>query len=103
MIQEIDTCNCVDVAVSLCKISIITIHLLPTGSEERGVVGVGSILVAIHPSCQNMKTIALYLHRYEYSWVEKIKKHLRGSTQDTTLSLIIILTAALWALVSIIA
>ena len=28
------------------------ISLLPTGSEERGVLGVGSILVAILPSCQ---------------------------------------------------
>ena len=73
MIQEIETCNCVDVAVSLCKIIIITIRVLPIGSEERGVVGVGSILVAIHPSCQNMKTIALYLHRYEYSWVVKLR------------------------------
>ena len=34
-------------------------HLLPTGSEERGVLGVGSIPVAILPSCQDMKTIAL--------------------------------------------
>ena len=32
--------------------------LLPTGSEERGVLGVGSIPVAILPSCQNMKTTA---------------------------------------------
>ena len=28
------------------------VHLLPTGSEERGVLGVGSIPVAIPPSCQ---------------------------------------------------
>ena len=33
--------------------------LLPTGSEERGVLGVRSIPVAILPSCQNMKTMAL--------------------------------------------
>ena len=33
--------------------------LLPTGSEEREVLGVGSIPVAILPSCQDMKTIAL--------------------------------------------
>ena len=33
--------------------------LLPTGSEERGVLGVGSISVAMLPSCQDMKTIAL--------------------------------------------
>ena len=35
--------------------------LLPTGSEERGVMGVGSIPVAILPSCQDIKIIALYL------------------------------------------
>ena len=46
---------------------------LPTGSEERGILGVGSIPVPILPSCQNMKTIALYLHKHEYSWVVKIR------------------------------
>ena len=35
------------------------IHLLPTISEGRGVLGVGSIPVAILPSCQGMKSIAL--------------------------------------------
>ena len=34
-------------------------YLLPTGSEGREVLGVGSIPVAILPSCQDMKTIAL--------------------------------------------
>ena len=29
--------------------------LLPTGSEEKGVLGVGSIPVVILPSCQHMK------------------------------------------------
>ena len=33
--------------------------LLPTGSEEREVLGVGSISVAILPCCQYMKNIAL--------------------------------------------
>ena len=33
--------------------------LLPTGSEEREVLGVGCIPVAILSSCQDMKTIAL--------------------------------------------
>ena len=33
--------------------------LLPSGNQERGVLGVGSIPVAILPSCQHMKTIAL--------------------------------------------
>ena len=28
--------------------------LLPTGSRERGVLGIGSIPVAIPPSCQGM-------------------------------------------------
>ena len=37
----------------------LVILLLPTGSEERGVSGVGSIPVAILPSCQDMKTIVL--------------------------------------------
>ena len=31
--------------------------LLPTGSEERGVFEVGSIPVAILPSCQDMKLL----------------------------------------------
>ena len=35
------------------------LHLLPTGSEDRGVLGVGSIPEAILPSCQDIKTIAL--------------------------------------------
>ena len=43
--------------------------LLPSGSEDRGVVGVGSILHAILPSCQDMKTIALH----DYSWVAKVR------------------------------
>ena len=33
--------------------------LLPTGREGREVLGLGSILVAILPSCQDMKNIAL--------------------------------------------
>ena len=35
--------------------------LLPTGSEERGVLGLGSVPVAVLLSCQDMKTIALKL------------------------------------------
>ena len=35
------------------------VSLLPTGSEEREVLGVGSIPVAILPSCLDMKTIEL--------------------------------------------
>ena len=38
---------------------ILFLYLLPTGSEEKGVLGVGSIPVAILPSCQDMKTVAL--------------------------------------------
>ena len=45
---------------------------LPTGSEERGVLCVGSIPVAILPLCQDMKSIALLLHQNECSWVVKI-------------------------------
>ena len=33
------------------------IDLLPTVSEERGVLGVGIIPVIILPSCQDMKTV----------------------------------------------
>ena len=33
-------------------------YLLPTGSEDREALGVGSIAVAILPSCQDIKTIA---------------------------------------------
>ena len=33
--------------------------VLPTGSEERDVLGIGSILVAILPSCQYMKMLHL--------------------------------------------
>ena len=36
-----------------------SMHLLPIESAEKGVLGVGSIPVAILPSCQDMKTIAL--------------------------------------------
>ena len=32
--------------------------LLPSGSEEREVLGAGEIPLAILPSCQDMKTIA---------------------------------------------
>ena len=32
-------------------------NLLPTGSEKRGVLGVGNIPVAILPSCHNMKLL----------------------------------------------
>ena len=34
--------------------------LLPTGSEERGVLGVWSIPVAILPSCQYMNAYCMY-------------------------------------------
>ena len=40
---------------------------------RRGeILGVGSIPVAILTSCQDMKIIALQLHKNEYSWVIKI-------------------------------
>ena len=47
--------------------------LLPTRSEEKGVLGIGSVPVAILPSCQDIKPIALLLHKYEYSWVVKLR------------------------------
>ena len=37
----------------------VLINLLPTRSEEREVLVVGSIPVAILPSCQDVKTIEL--------------------------------------------
>ena len=53
--------------------SIVKCNLLPTRSEERGVLGAGIIPVAILPSCQDMKTIALYLHKNEISWILKLR------------------------------
>ena len=47
--------------------------LLPTRSEEREVLGVGSIPVAILPSCQHIKTIVLSLHKHASSWIVKIR------------------------------
>ena len=49
------------------------INLLPIGSEKRGVLGIGSIPVAMMPSCQEMKNIAVELHKHEYSWVLKVR------------------------------
>ena len=51
----------------------IPVAYLTTRSEKREVLGVGSIPIAMLPSCQDMKTIALYLHKYEYCWVVKIR------------------------------
>ena len=53
----------------LTQVFLIFIMLLPTRSEERGMLGVGSIPVSIIPSFQDMKTIALYLHKHEFRWV----------------------------------
>ena len=39
---------------------------LPFRSEERELLGFGSIPVAILPSCPDMKTVVLYLHEHEY-------------------------------------
>ena len=48
---------------SICNV--VFLYLLPTGSEERGVFGVGSIPVVIPPSCQDRKI--------EYGRVVKIR------------------------------
>ena len=45
------------------------IVLLPTKSEKRGVLGAGNIPVAKLPPRQDMKTIVLFLHKHEHSWV----------------------------------
>ena len=41
----------------------------PLKSEDRRVFGVRCIPVAILPSCQDMKTIAVQLHKHKYSWI----------------------------------
>ena len=51
---------------------VIIVVLLPTRSEERGVLEIGSIPVAIPPSCQD-ETTALIVHKNEYSWVVKVR------------------------------
>ena len=48
-------------------------YLLPTGSEDREILGVGSIPVAILLSCQNVRNNALLLHKHAYSWLVKIR------------------------------
>ena len=48
--------------LTFCTLSsrIVDLHdILPTGREERGVLKVESIPVAIFTSCQDMRTIAL--------------------------------------------
>ena len=57
---------------------------LPLGSEERGVLGVGSIPVAIPSTDQDMKMSASYLHKHEDSRVVKHTKHLRGHRGSTS-------------------
>ena len=47
--------------------------LLSTESEEREVLGIESIPVAILPSCQYMKTMTLSLHKHEYGWIVKLR------------------------------
>ena len=51
--------------------------LLPTGSEEREVLAVGSIPAAILLSCQNVRNVALLLHKHAYSWVVKVRTSAR--------------------------
>ena len=58
---------------SVVTIYLSIIYLLPIGSEKRGELGVGRIPVAILPFYQNMNTVVFKLHRYEYSWVVKIR------------------------------
>ena len=59
--------------------------LLPKGSEEREVLGVGSISVAILHSCQDMKTVAILLPKHKYSWVVKIRNTSEDSGHNTPL------------------
>ena len=70
------------------------VTLLSTGSEKRGVLGVGSIHVAILPSCQDIKILALWLHKHDIvGW--KNKKYFRGSTWVIMHHLAVILTVSL--------
>ena len=69
----------------------IGLSLLPTGSEERGVLGVGYILLAILLSYQDVRNIASQLHKHVLL-CSRNEKHLRGSTQATISLLDIILT-----------
>ena len=61
--------------------------LLPTGSEEKEVLGVGSIPVAILPSCQYMKNIALLLHRSQYNCVVKIRNTSEAEARRAAVSI----------------
>ena len=80
----------------MCKM----LNLLPSGSEQHEVLLFGSIsegiLQAHHLIVQIEENMLVYLG-------SKNKKHHRGSTQATIHPLAIMLTAALWALVSMIA
>ena len=76
-IRLIDTPGLIDtnkdtysILTEIAKVS--STILLPAGSEYRGVLGVESIHVAILPSCQDMKIVALQLHKHEYSWAVNI-------------------------------
>ena len=60
-------------------------NLLPTGCEERGVLGVGSISGAILTSCQDVKIIVLQLHKKNIELGNKNNKRLRGSVRSIQL------------------
>ena len=81
----------------------IVITLLPTRSEEKGVLGVGSIPVAILPSCRGKENIELYLQKHKYSWVVKLRNISEAVLRPPYTPLEIILTAALWAMFRILA
>ena len=50
-----------------------TKNLLPTGSDERGILGVGSISTAILTSCQYMTNIGVKSHKNRYNWVVELR------------------------------
>ena len=72
----------------------------PPEVRRREYLGLGVFLLQYLPLV-NMKTFALLLHKHEHSWVVK-KRNTSEVTQATKHPLAIILTAAQWALVSII-
>ena len=80
-----------------------SIFLLPTGSKEREVLGVGSVPVAIFASCHNVEDIASYLYKHVYRWVVKIRNTSEAVLGAPIQPFAIILTPALRALVSKIA
>ena len=63
LVQTVDNpaSVCVSFSRPVYSVSVFLV-LLPTRSEEREVLGIGSIPVAILPSCQDVTDIGFFLH-----------------------------------------